>query len=90
MPELAAQVRGVFAFVNGRPPGELAVRAYNPAPDRDGWSASGSVVDVNVEDAPFLVDTVTAEMHAFSCQVRRRAAPRHGGRAGRGRHASRR
>ena len=44
VPELAAQVRGVFAFVNERPPGELAVRAYNPDPERDGWSASGSVV----------------------------------------------
>ena len=56
--------------MNGRPPGELAVRAYNPEVDRDGWSASGSVVDVNVEDSPFLVDTVTSEIHAFSCQVR--------------------
>ena len=67
--ELAAQVRSVFAFVNGRPPGELAVRAYNPELDRDGWSASGSVVDVNVEDSPFLVDTVTSEIHAFSCRI---------------------
>ena len=70
VPELAAQVRSVFAFVNSRPPGELAVRAFNPDPERDGWSASGSVVDVNVEDAPFLVDTVTAEVHAHACQVR--------------------
>ena len=50
--------------MNERAPGELAVRAYNPDLERDGWSASGSVVDVNVEDSPFLVDTVTAEMHA--------------------------
>jgi glutamate dehydrogenase len=70
VPELAAQVRSVFAFVNGRPPGELAVRAYNPESERDGWSASGCVVDVNVEDSPFLVDTVTAELHNFGCQVR--------------------
>jgi glutamate dehydrogenase len=70
MAELGAQVRGLFAFVNERPPGELAVRAFNPDPARDGWSASGSVVEVNVEDAPFLVDTVTAELHDFGCQVR--------------------
>ena len=70
MAELAAQVRALFAFVNERPPGELAVRAFNPDPARDGWSASGSVVEVNVEDAPFLVDTVTAELHDFGCQVR--------------------
>jgi len=70
VPELAAQVRSVFAFANARPPGELGVRAYNPDRERDGWSSSGSVVDVNVEDAPFLVDTVTAELHDFGCQVR--------------------
>jgi glutamate dehydrogenase len=68
--ELAAQVRSVFAFVNARPPGELAVRAYNPDSERDGWTSPGSVVDVNVEDSPFLVDTVTAELHDFACQVR--------------------
>jgi len=26
-----------------RTPGELAVRAFNPDPERDGWSASGSI-----------------------------------------------
>src|SRR5919204_3029075 len=70
VPELAAQVRDVFAFADAREPGALAVRAYNPDHDGDGWAASGSVVDVNVEDSPFLVDTVTAVLHNYGCQVR--------------------
>ena len=36
----------------------------------DGYETPGSVVDVNVEDAPFLVDTVTAELHTHGLQVR--------------------
>ena len=69
-PELAAQVRGLFEFVNGRAPGELAVRCYRPRMATDGYETLGSVVDVNVEDAPFLVDTVTAELHTHGLQVR--------------------
>ena len=68
--ELAAQVAGLFAFMNERAPGELAVRAYNPDLEPHGWHASGSVVEVAVEDSPFLVDTVSTEMHVHGLQVR--------------------
>src|ERR671937_172090 len=40
VPELAAQVRDVFAFADAREPGALAVRAYNPDHDGDGWAPS--------------------------------------------------
>jgi glutamate dehydrogenase len=68
--ELAAQVAGVFAFMSERAPGDLAVKAYNPDLETHGWHTSGSVVEVAVEDAPFLVDTVTTEMHVHGLQVR--------------------
>jgi glutamate dehydrogenase len=68
--ELAAHVGRLFTFMTERPPGQLAVRAYNPDLEKDGWHASGSVVQVAVEDSPFLVDTVTTEMHVHGLQVR--------------------
>ena len=68
--ELAAQVRGMFEFVNARTPGVLAVRCYRPRLETDGYETPGTVVDVNVEDAPFLVDTVSAELHTHGLQVR--------------------
>ena len=68
--ELAAQVAGLFAFMNERAPGELAVRAYNPDLETHGWHTSGSVVEAAVEDSPFLVDTVSTEMHVHGLQVR--------------------
>ena len=38
--------------------------------ESDGWHAAGSVVEVSVEDSPFLVDTVSTEMHVHGLQVR--------------------
>jgi len=67
---LAAQIRGLFDFVDARPPGQLAVRAYNPDPERDGWQAAGTVVEANLEDAPFLIDTVSEELRRYGLQVR--------------------
>ncbi|HEX5556640.1 MAG TPA: NAD-glutamate dehydrogenase [Gaiellales bacterium] len=67
---LAAHVAHVYSFMTSRQPGELAVRAYNPELGSDGWESIGSVVEVAVEDAPFLVDTVTTEMHVHGLQVR--------------------
>ena len=68
--DLAAQIAGAFEFMSSRSPGQLAVRVYRPDHERDGYGCPGSVVEVNVEDQPFLVDTVTAEMHAHGLGVR--------------------
>ena len=70
VPDLAAQVASAFEFMSSRSPGQLAVRVYRPDRERDGYGCPGSVVEVNVEDQPFLVDTVTAEMHAHGLGVR--------------------
>ncbi len=67
---LAAHVAHLYSFMSSREPGQLAVRAYNTNLASDGWEAAGSVVEVSVEDAPFLVDTVTTEMHVHGLQVR--------------------
>jgi glutamate dehydrogenase len=46
-----------------RPQGTARVRVLTPTPEEDGWSATGhSVVEVVVNDMPFLVDSVTAEL----------------------------
>ena len=66
---LAAQVRGMFDFVNGRGLDQVAVRCYRPRQETHGYDSGGSVVDVNLADSPFLVDTVTAELHTHGLQV---------------------
>ncbi|MEP6762134.1 MAG: NAD-glutamate dehydrogenase, partial [Sporichthyaceae bacterium] len=45
------------------PQGTAQVRVFTPSADEDGWSARGhTVVEVVVDDMPFLVDSVTAEL----------------------------
>jgi glutamate dehydrogenase len=72
---LAAQVSGLFQFVSQRRPGQLAVRAFNPSRDRDGWQSRGSVIEANVEDAPFLIDSLTEELRRHGLSVREVAHP---------------
>jgi glutamate dehydrogenase len=67
---LAAQVSSLFRFIGRRRRGELAVRAFNATMERDGWESRGSVIEANVEDVPFLIDSVTEELRRHGLTVR--------------------
>ena len=62
----AGQILGIalshLQLAGHRPPGSLAVRAHNPTQENDGWSLPRTVVEVVVDDMPFLVDSITAEL----------------------------
>ena len=51
-----------FDFMDSRRAGELALRVFNPTTAEQGWEAAGTVVEVNLEDGPFLLSTVTEEL----------------------------
>ncbi|MFC7492955.1 MULTISPECIES: NAD-glutamate dehydrogenase [unclassified Nocardioides] len=60
-------VYGAFAshykLAGSRPQGTARVRVLTPGPSDQGWSADGhSVVEVVVDDMPFLVDSLTMEL----------------------------
>ena len=58
--EVFAEMRGVFDFVVAREPGEVAVRVFNPDLSVHGFDPGRTVVDIVVDDSPFLVDSVRA------------------------------
>jgi len=60
----APRLAQAFAFLERRSSGILAVRAFNPDPGGHGYSADGSIVEVCVEDRPFLLSTITEELRA--------------------------
>ena len=66
---IAACIADAAAFVNGRRPGELALRVFNPTPERHGWTVDRTIVEVNVEDGPFLVSTITEELAAIGLEA---------------------
>jgi glutamate dehydrogenase len=56
-PDVAAQrIAAAAAFMGQRTPGSLAIRLSDPPTDR------GTVVEINVEDSPFLLTTVQEEL----------------------------
>src|SRR5918997_732212 len=59
---LYAEVVGAFRFASGRDGAPIAVRAFNPTADGDGYTTHGSVVETNTPDLPFLVDSVSAAL----------------------------
>jgi glutamate dehydrogenase len=44
------------------PAGELGIRVHNPRADEHGWSSPHTVVQVVIDDQPFVVDTVHMEL----------------------------
>jgi glutamate dehydrogenase len=62
--DLAGAALSHRALAANRPQGTALVRVHTPGVEADGWSAGGnSVVEVIVDDMPFLVDSVTAELN---------------------------
>ena len=50
-------------FMREHKPGSDRIRVYTPDLDADGWSSSHTVIDVVTDDRPFLVDSLSAELH---------------------------
>ncbi|MEN2988968.1 NAD-glutamate dehydrogenase [Tistrella sp. BH-R2-4] len=60
---LAGAALGHMAFARTRHPGETLVDVFNPDIDRHGWQSRHSVVMINTDDRPFLVDSVVAALN---------------------------
>ena len=56
--ELAAAALAHLRFASVRKPSQPLVRIYNAEEAREGWTSRHTVVEVTVEDMPFLVDSL--------------------------------
>ena len=66
---LQAEIAGAFTFASARGEAPIAVRAFNPTLEGDGYETAGSVLETNTEDWPFLVDSVSNELRARGLTV---------------------
>src|SRR4051794_35509357 len=53
--QLFSEALGAFELATGRDGAPAAVRAFNPTPTEHGYRTTGSVLETNTEDLPFLV-----------------------------------
>ncbi len=68
--DLFEEVTGLYDFIETRT-APIAVRAFNPPDDHPRAEHSGSVIEVHVDDSPFLVDSIGNELQARSLEVAR-------------------
>ncbi len=59
----------LWALARERQPGENKVRVYNPRQESHGWKSTHTIVDVVIDDMPFLVDSLTAAIQALDADV---------------------
>jgi len=69
------QVEDLYEFLKSRPDGIHAVRVFTPNHEAHGYETGASVVELVVDDSPFLVDSVTAEIQAQGIGVERALHP---------------
>jgi glutamate dehydrogenase len=50
-------------FVEKRKIGEPKLRIYNPQDEEDGWQSTHTIVELNCDDMPFLVDSLRIEIN---------------------------
>ena len=67
--EVFAELRSVFEFAAESTDGGARVRVFNPAVDVHGFAHGVAVVDVVVDDSPFLVDSVRSAIEASGHKV---------------------
>jgi glutamate dehydrogenase len=59
----------LLGFAGQRKAGTAKVRVYNPRIEEQGWRSSHTIVEVNTDDMPFLVDSVTADLGVLGAEV---------------------
>jgi glutamate dehydrogenase len=59
---LLAIAKRALAFMGQRNPDEMLLRVYNPSYQVDGWEAPYTVIEFCLDDRPFIVDSVKAEL----------------------------
>ena len=59
----------LWQFIQSRPANKALVHAYNPEPEEHHWHSTHSVIEVLVDDMPFLVASILMELDRQEVQV---------------------
>ncbi|HEV3364752.1 MAG TPA: NAD-glutamate dehydrogenase, partial [Acidimicrobiia bacterium] len=65
--DLAGAALAHLHLADRRPPGTARVRVYTPTFDDHGWASTHSVVEVVIDDMPFLLDSISMALVRQGC-----------------------
>jgi glutamate dehydrogenase len=60
---LLGGVMSLWELGANRVPGAPKIRIFNPSAETNGWAVEHTVIEIANDDMPFLVDSVSAEIH---------------------------
>ena len=72
---LLGEILSLYEFACARDGDAIAVRAFNPTREKDGYEPVGSVLETNTDDLPFLVDSVSGDLSSRGIQIARMLHP---------------
>ncbi len=52
-----------WGFMQNRAAGETKIRVYNPQYEQHGWQSTHTIVELSIDDMPFLVDSLRMEIN---------------------------
>ncbi|MGB1271431.1 MAG: NAD-glutamate dehydrogenase, partial [Endozoicomonas sp.] len=59
----------LWRFIQQRAPGQAKIQAYNPEPEEHHWHSTHSVIEILVDDMPFLVASLLMELDRQELKV---------------------
>lgn len=67
--DLYGAVLSHWHYLAERKKGEIKVRVYNPQLEQHGWQSTHTVIEIAFDDMPFLVDSVSMELHRMGLNI---------------------
>ncbi len=67
--DLYGAVLSHWNFLNLRKAGESKVRVYNPQFEEHGWQSTHTVIEISVDDMPFLADSLRMELDKHNLNI---------------------
>lgn len=67
--DLYAAVISHWHFISERHPGEIKIRVFNPSIEQHGWQSLHSIIEIGMDDMPFLVESVTMELNHLGVNI---------------------
>jgi glutamate dehydrogenase len=66
---MTAMTLGALRSLEFRKKSPLTVRVFNPTLEGDGWTCPNTVIEIILDDRPFIVDTIRAELKRLGLRL---------------------
>ncbi|MFC6671193.1 hypothetical protein [Marinobacterium aestuariivivens] len=66
---------GIWQYLQQRDRKQTRIRVFNPDPERDGWRSAHSIIEILMDDMPFIVASCVTELQRQDVRVHQQTYP---------------